>query len=59
MTVYPPPPPAHVARAAQIVEDFIKGQQAATRVDAAMALLREWLEARQRRLNDGIYHEQH
>jgi hypothetical protein len=58
MTVYAPPPPAHVARAAQIVEDFIKGQQAATRVDAAMAVVREWLAVRQRRLNDGISYEQ-
>ena len=57
MTVYVPPPPAHVARAAQIVEDFIKGQEAAPRVDDAMAILREWLEARQRRLNDEIRDE--
>ena len=54
MTVYCLPPPAHVEAAVQIVEDFIKGQEAAARVDAAMVVVREWVEARQRRLNDRI-----
>jgi hypothetical protein len=52
MTVYGLPPPAHVETAVQIVEDFIKGQEAAARVDAAMAVVRDWLQ-RQRRLNAG------
>jgi hypothetical protein len=56
MSVYCLLPPAHVEAAAQIVEDFIKGQEAAARIDAAMAVVREWLEARQR-LNDRIRHE--
>ena len=47
-------PPAHVEAAVQIVEDFIKGQEAAARVDEAMQIVREWVEARQRRLNDRI-----
>jgi hypothetical protein len=46
--VYCLPPPAHVEAAAQIMEDWIKGQEAAARVDDAMAVVREWLEARQR-----------
>ena len=54
MTVYCLPPPAHVTAAAQIMEDWIKGQEAAARVDAAMAVVREWVEARRRRLNDRI-----
>jgi hypothetical protein len=43
MTVYLPPP-AHVEAAAQIVEDWIKGQEAAVRVDDAMNVVREWLQ---------------
>jgi hypothetical protein len=58
MTVYALPPPAHVEAAVQIVEDFIKGQEAAARVDAAMAVVREWVEAR-RRLNDRILPYEH
>jgi hypothetical protein len=54
MTVYCLPPPAHVEAAAQIMEDWIKGQEAAARVDEAMQIVREWVEARQRRLNDRI-----
>ena len=57
MTVYLPPP-ARVEAAVQIVEDFIKGQEAAARVDAAMAVVREWVEAR-RRLNDRILPYEH
>jgi len=52
-------PPAHVEAAAEVVRDFIKGEQAAPRVDAAMAVVREWVEARQRRLSDRISYEQH
>jgi hypothetical protein len=52
MTVYCLPPPAHVEAAAQIVEDWVKGQQAAAHIGDAMAVVREWL-ARQR-VNDGI-----
>jgi hypothetical protein len=51
-------PPAHVEAAVQIVEDFIKGQEAAARVDAAMKVVREWVEAR-RRLNDRILPYEH
>ena len=46
-------PPDHVEAAAQVVRDFIAGQQAAAGVDAAMKVVRDWVEARQR-LNDGI-----
>jgi len=48
-----------VEAAAQVVRDFIKGQEAAPHLDAAMAVVREWVEARQRRLSDRIYYEQH
>jgi hypothetical protein len=51
MTVYCLPPPAYVEAAAQTVEDWIKGQEAAARVDDAMQVVREWVEARQRRLD--------
>jgi hypothetical protein len=54
MTVYYLPPPAHVEAAAQIVEDFIKGQEAAARIDDAMTIMRGWLETRRRYLNDRI-----
>jgi hypothetical protein len=57
MTVYCLPPPAHVEAAVQVMRDFIKGQEAATRVDAAMRVVREWVEAREHRLNDGIRYE--
>jgi len=40
----------------QIVEDWIKGQEAAARVDDAMAVVRDWLQ-RQHRLNDRIRYE--
>jgi hypothetical protein len=40
-----------VEAAAQVMRDFIKGQEAATRLDDAMAVVREWLAVRQR-LND-------
>jgi hypothetical protein len=46
-------PPAHVEAAVQIVEDFIKGQQAAADLDAAMQVVRDWLQSnadRRRRL---------
>jgi len=49
-------PPVHVEAAAQVVRDFIRGQEAATRVDDAMAVVREWVQ-HQRRLNDGIRYE--
>jgi len=39
------------------MEDWIKGQEAAARVDAAMQIVREWVEARQRRLNDRVRYE--
>jgi hypothetical protein len=45
-----------VEAAAQIVEDWIKGQEAAAHLDAAMAVVREWIEVRQR-LNDRIRYE--
>ena len=54
MTVVCLPPP-HVEAAAKIVEDFIKGQEAAADLDAAMKVVREWVEAR--RLNDRIHYE--
>jgi hypothetical protein len=57
VTVYCLPPPAHVEAAAQIVEDWIKGQEAAADLDDAMKVVRDWLqgnEARRRRLNDRI-----
>jgi hypothetical protein len=44
-------PPARVEAAAQVVADWIKGQEAAADLDAAMAVVREWVEAR-RRLNE-------
>jgi hypothetical protein len=50
-------PPAHVAAAAQIMEDWIKGQEAAAYLDDAMKIVRDWVEDRQRRLNDRIHHE--
>jgi hypothetical protein len=55
MTVHAAPP--GVEAAVQIVEDFIKGQEAAARVDAAMAVVREWLQSnadRRRRLNEDL-----
>jgi hypothetical protein len=58
MTVYCLPPPVHVEAAVQIVEDFIRGQEAAARVDAAMVVVREWIEAR-RRLNDRVSTYEH
>ena len=51
MTVYALPPPAHVEAAVQVMRDFIKGQQAAARVDDAMAVVREWLARKQLRNN--------
>jgi hypothetical protein len=54
MTVYCLPPPP-VEAAAKIVEDFIKGQEAAADLDAAMKVVRNWLqgnEDRRRRLNE-------
>jgi len=50
-------PPAHVEAAVQIMEDWIKGQEAAAHIDDAMKVVRDWVEARQRRLNDRIHHE--
>jgi hypothetical protein len=44
MTVYCLPPPAHVTAAAQIMEDWIKGQEAAAHVDEAMKVVRDWLD---------------
>jgi hypothetical protein len=55
MTVYLPPP-ARVEAAVQIVEDFIKGQQAAAGLDDAMKIVRQWVEARER-LNEAIRYE--
>jgi len=49
-------PPAHVEAAAEVVRDFIKGEQAAAHLDDAMQIVREWVEARQR-LNDRIRYE--
>jgi hypothetical protein len=57
MTVYCLPPPAYVEAAAKTVEDWIRGQEAAADLDAAVAVVREWVEARQRRLNDRIRYE--
>jgi hypothetical protein len=48
-------PPAHVELAAQVLRDFIKGQEAAADLDAAMAVVREWVEDNEdccRRLNE-------
>jgi hypothetical protein len=56
MTVYCLPPPAHVEAAAQVMRDFIKGQEAAAGLDDAMAIVTEWVEARER-LNDRIRYE--
>ena len=50
-------PPAHVEAAAQVVRDFIVGQEAAAHVDEAMAIVREWLAAHQR-LHEAICYEQ-
>jgi hypothetical protein len=52
MTVYCLPPPARVEAAAKTVEDWIRGQEAAADLDDAMAVVREWVEARRRRLNE-------
>jgi hypothetical protein len=57
MTVYCLPPPPRVEAAAQIMQDWIKGQEAAPRLDDAMKVVRDWVEARQRRLNDRIRYE--
>jgi len=57
MTVVGLPPPVHVAAAAQVMRDFIRGQEAAAHLDAAMAVVREWVEARQRRLSEAIRYE--
>ena len=57
MTVVCLPPPARVEAAAQIMEDWIKGQEAAAHLDDAMQIVREWVEARRRYLNDGIHDE--
>ena len=48
----------NVEAAAQVLRDFIAGQEAAARVDDAMAVVREWVEAR-RRLNDRILPYEH
>ena len=37
-------PPGHVEAAAQVVRDFIRGQEAAARVDDAMVIVRDWLQ---------------
>jgi len=49
-------PPAQVEAAAQVMRDWIKGQEAAACVDDAMQIVREWLEARQR-TTTGIRYE--
>jgi hypothetical protein len=44
-----------VEAAAQVLRDFIAGQEAAADLDAAMAVVRDWLqgnEDRRRRLNE-------
>jgi hypothetical protein len=35
----------NVEAAAQVLRDFIAGQEAAPRVDAAMQIVREWLQS--------------
>ena len=48
-------PPAHVEAAAQVVRDFIVGQEAAADLDAAMQVVRDWVQSnadRRRRLNE-------
>ena len=57
MNVYCLPPPAYVEAAAKTVEDWIRGQEAAAGLDDAMRIVREWIEARQRHLNDRIRYE--
>jgi hypothetical protein len=57
MTVYCLPPPVHVEAAAQVMRDWIKGQEAAARVDDAMRIVRDWIEDRRRYLNDRIGYE--
>ena len=54
-------PPARVEAAAQVVADWIRGQEAAADLDDAMQVVRDWLqgnEDRHRRLNEiRICHE--
>ena len=61
MTVYCLPPPARVEAAAQVMRDWIKGQEAAADLDAAMQIVRDWVQSnadRRRRLNEmRICHE--
>jgi hypothetical protein len=55
MTVVCLPPPARVEAAAQVMRDWIKGQEAAADLDAAMQVVRDWIEGnadRRRRLNE-------
>jgi hypothetical protein len=51
-------PPAHVEAAAQVMRDWIKGQEVAADLDDAMQIVRDWVEAR-RRLNDRILQYEH
>jgi hypothetical protein len=45
-----------VEAAAAVLRDFIRGQEAAPRLDEAMAVMADWVQ-RQRRLNDRTHHE--
>jgi hypothetical protein len=49
-------PPLHVEAAVQVMRDWIRGQQAAADLDDAMAIVTEWVEARER-LNEAIRYE--
>jgi hypothetical protein len=55
------PPPARVEAAAQVMRDWIRGQEAAADLDAAMKVVRDWIKGnadRRRRLNEiRICHE--
>jgi hypothetical protein len=54
MTVHPLPPPAHVEAAAQVVRDFIKGQEAAEHLDDAMKIVGDWLQKIEQRKETGL-----
>jgi hypothetical protein len=57
MIVYCLPPPARVEAAVAVMRDFIRGQEAAPHLDAAMQIVRDWVEAREC-LNDRVRYEQ-
>jgi hypothetical protein len=45
-------PPARVEAAAQVVADWIRGQEAAADLDAAMQVVRDWLQGNEDRRHE-------